>query len=308
MDRERDIAVATVREALRLTTAVQPDESHEKSDRSPVTVADFGSQAIVCRALAAAFPEDPVIGEEDSASLRESDLLAQVVEQVVRLRPEADERAVCEWIDRGDSSDYEHRFWTLDPIDGTRGFLRGGHYAVALALLIGGEPVVGVLGCPKLGAIFSAVSGAGARAEPIGGGEATPVHASNTGDPSLARLCESVEAAHSAHDEHAIIAKRLGITSESIRMDSQAKYAAVARGDADIYLRLPRSQTYVEKIWDHAAGAAVLTEAGGKVTDVHGNKLDFTHGRLLAENKGIVATNAALHDAVLAAVRELSLP
>ena len=305
MNRERDVAVAAVREALQLTMTVQPAESHEKQDRSPVTVADFGSQAIVCEALAAAFPEDPVIGEEDAASMRESDLLGQVVDHVRRLRPNADAGAVCDWIDRGGHSEYEHRFWTLDPIDGTKGFLRGGHYAVALALVIGGEPVVGVLGCPGFGAIFSAVKGKGACAEPIGGGERTPVYSSNTGDPSLARFCESVEAAHSAHDEHEIIAKRLGITMESIRMDSQAKYAAVARGEADIYLRLPKSQTYVETIWDHAAGAAVLTEAGGKVTDIHGNKLDFTQGRLLSNNKGIIATNGGLHDAVENAVRGL---
>ena len=77
-----------------------------------------------------------------------------------------------------------------------------------------------------------------------------------------AKFCESVESAHASHDEHAEISKALGITAPPFRIDSQAKYAAVARGDASIYLRLPRSSSYREKIWDHAAGAFIVQQAG----------------------------------------------
>jgi 3'(2'), 5'-bisphosphate nucleotidase len=85
-------------------------------------------------------------------------------------------------------------------------------------------------------------------------------------------------------------------------MDSQCKYAAVARGDASIYLRLPRDSSYRETIWDHAAGAIVVREGGGRVSDVHGEPLNFGTGRLLRLNKGIVATNGVLHREVLRAV------
>lgn len=68
-------------------------------------------------------------------------------------------------------------------------------------------------------------------------------------DLSQASFCESVEAGHSSHGQQAAIAKALGITKDSVRMDSQAKYGSIARGDGDIYLRLPTSKSYQEKIW-----------------------------------------------------------
>jgi len=88
-----------------------------------------------------------------------------------------------------------------------------------------------------------------------------------------------------------------------LRVDSQAKYAMVARGDAEIYLRLPRGD-YVENIWDHAAGKILVEEAGGTVTDLTGRPLDFSHGPKLSENRGIVATNGRFHDQVIAAIQE----
>ena len=90
-------------------------------------------------------------------------------------------------------------------------------------------------------------------------------------------------------------------------MDSQAKYAVVARGEADIYLRLPTRADYREKIWDHAAGALIVAEAGGTVTDIHGRPLEFHHGRELAANRGVIVTNGRLHDRVLEAIRELGI-
>jgi len=83
----------------------------------------------------------------------------------------------------------------------------------------------------------------------------------------------------------------------------QAKYATVADGRAEIYLRLPTRKDYVEKIWDHAGGVLVVEEAGGTVTDVDGKPLDFTHGRGLHANRGVIVTNGRLHNAVLEAVR-----
>ena len=91
--------------------------------------------------------------------------------------------------------------------------------------------------------------------------------------------------------------------SPPYRIDSQCKYAAVARGDASIYLRLPTSAEYREKIWDHAAGAIVVEEAGGTVTDVHGNALDFSCGRKLENNQGIISTNGRFHAEVVDAVK-----
>ena len=100
-------------------------------------------------------------------------------------------------------------------------------------------------------------------------------------------------------------AELLGITVPPYRIDSQCKYAAVARGDASIYLRLPTKKGYEEKIWDHAAGSIVIQEAGGRATDVRGDELDFSLGRTLRNNLGVVVTNGVLHDCVVAAVRNV---
>jgi 3'(2'), 5'-bisphosphate nucleotidase len=115
-------------------------------------------------------------------------------------------------------------------------------------------------------------------------------------------VCESVESGHSDHDQSAAIVRRLGITAEPYRIDSQCKYAAVGRGDASIYLRLPTRPGYREKVWDHAAGKFVVECAGGVVTDVDGAPLDFGHGRRLEHNRGVVATDGRFHAEVLAAV------
>jgi 3'(2'), 5'-bisphosphate nucleotidase len=153
--------------------------------------------------------------------------------------------------------------------------------------------------------VFVGVHGRGAFQRLLDGGEERPVTVSPIEDPRRACFCESVEAAHSAQDDSARVAALLGITAPPFRIDSQCKYAAVARGDAPIYLRLPTRRDYVERIWDHAAGHAVVTEAGGRVTDVAGRALDFSRGRGLSENTGVVVTNGRLHDAVLGAVREV---
>jgi 3'(2'), 5'-bisphosphate nucleotidase len=90
-----------------------------------------------------------------------------------------------------------------------------------------------------------------------------------------------------------------------VRLDSQAKYAILAAGAGDLIFRLifPKKPKYKEKIWDQAAGSLVVEEAGGKVTDLDGKPLDFTQGRTLAKNRGVLASNTYLHDAALQAIK-----
>ncbi len=319
-------ALAAVRTAARLCQSVQTsitDEVLEKRDRSPVTVADFGAQAVVCRALGADFPNDPVIGEEGAAELRlpaNELFLTRITAELAQLEIDGDADQICRWIDRGDSDEYSNRFWTLDPIDGTKGFLRGEQYAISLALIVGGNIEVAVLGCPNLpavavadgdaagGSLFYAVRGHGSFVERLdGAGDAGAIHVSTNELASHARFCESVESGHSAHGHSAAAAERLGIQQPPVRLDSQAKYAVVARGEADVYLRLPTRPDYNEKIWDHAGGVLVVEEAGGIVTDVAGKPLEFAHGSELLANRGVVVTNGLLHDQVLAALQHVGV-
>ncbi len=231
--------------------------------------------------------------------------------------PSSPKERVFSWIDRGVHEGAVERFWTVDPIDGTKGFLRGDQYATALALIEGGQVVLGGLACPNLelptplgtlkGVILLARRGAGTWAYPMEGGAGAQLHVSPEKDTAQSRFCESWEKAHSAHDHAAQVASHLGITREPRRMDSQVKYGVVASGDAEIYLRLPTRVGYVEKIWDHAAGAIVVEEAGGRASDMYGAPLDFTQGRRLEKNRGVIVTNGAIHDRVIEAVSTLDL-
>jgi 3'(2'), 5'-bisphosphate nucleotidase len=343
-ERELAVAHAAVREAARLCRAVASEISSDvlaKKDKSPVTVADFGSQALICRALIESFPDDPVIAEEDAAELRSPEnrgILDRVLRHACTTRAsltgkQADVRSdqICEWIDHGGATHYHDRFWTLDPIDGTKGFLRGEQYAVALALIVGGEVVVAALACPQLtfqtsrggqkdrlasgnlpGAIFTAVKGEGAFGQPAElpvGSESvlSRLRVNDTDDPAELRFCESIESGHSAHGDAAELARRLGIDTVPLRMDSQAKYAVVARGEAEIYLRLPTRADYREKIWDHAAGALIVAEAGGTVTDIRGRTLEFRHGRELTANQGVIVSNTKLHASVIRAIEQVGI-
>lgn len=309
-----DACLAAVREASRccedIADEFHVDDSHTKEDRSPVTIADYASQALILHRLAEITPEVGVVAEEGAAELRERpELVARIGDFTRRHNPDVNADTLLDLLDRGDHAGGKGTFWTLDPIDGTKGFLRGGQYAVALALVDQGAPLLGVLGCPRYefepgqrGVVFS--GGVGIPAQCRTHESASPRGIQTCSDVPLskARLCESVESAHTAHDQSAKLIESLGISTDILRMDSQAKYAAVAHGAAALYLRLPVKKGYREKIWDHAAGVAVIEAAGGRVSDLNGKALDFSRGSTLEINRGVIATNGPLHHAALATV------
>ena len=227
----------------------------------------------------------------------------------------------------------------LDPIDGTKGFVAQRQYAIALALLVDGEVVMGVVGCPNLarqgaevclpgeGVLFLALRGHGSFEIPLmaltGANEAevpdtfgflagTPGAARRLRQPetplptSALRVAESAaDSVCSAYADTAAVAQELGIAEgSSLRSDSCAKYGICARGDAGLYLRFP-PDGYFEKSWDHAAGAIVYEESGGVVSDCAGAPLDFSAGRALHIAGGIVASpSREAHKALLAAIQK----
>jgi len=323
-----DAAVRAVGEASAVCRHVQQGQESiralTKDDRSPVTVADFASQAVVARRLREALGPVRLLAEENADALRQGDqaaALERVVEAARIVWPEADAKAILEAIDAGNDDATADTFWTLDPIDGTKGFLRGEQYAVSLALVENARPVVGALGCPNLaasfdapfdradaeGRIYLAVRGAGVHHGPATARSADDLEAMARpeGPGEAIRVAESVEAAHSKHDAVTKVLDAVGGGAESLRLDSQAKYAVVARGQADAYLRMPTRKGYIERIWDHAAGSLVATEAGCAVTDIAGRALDFGHGAGLERNRGIVCAEPGLHERLIGAIREL---
>ena len=318
---ELTAAVDAVREAARLADTLQREmcAAVEKADRSPVTVADFAVQALVTSRLADSPLGGRMVAEEESLALWEAgagSLAGAIAEAVSRAGVPLTREELLEVIDRGRGTP-AGRFWTLDPIDGTRGFLRGGQFAVALALVEDGQPVFGVVACPRLevgpgvatelspalghsgGSLLVARRGHGTWSSPLAGGAWTRLGVSTCGDPNRARLSQSVEARHMHIGRTAALIKALGCEIPPRPMDSQAKHAALATGATDFIVRIPARDDYRETIWDHAAGTLIVEEAGGRVTDVHGEPFDFTTGRRLTGNFGLLASNGRIHAAVV---------
>lgn len=365
--KELDVAVRAVQMACSLCQKVQDDlisktnnQIQSKDDNSPVTVADWSVQAIVSWVLSESFGSKNVsiVAEEDVQSLSESDsagLLAAVVKTVndsiseaPRFGLEASKTPlsssnVLKAISRCNSTGGPTgRFWALDPVDGTLGFVRGDQYAVALALIEDGEVVLGVLGCPNYpmrkewlsyhhryhriiskltpstseswdkGCVLYARRGSGeAWMQPlhkkhnklIWPNSAIRVRVSSIDNPELAMFCEPVEKSNSSHSFTAGLAHSVGLRKQPLRVYSMVKYAAIARGDAEIFMKFARTG-YKEKIWDHASGVIIIQEAGGVVTDAGGYPLDFSKGIYLEGlDRGIIAcAGAKLHEKIIRAV------
>ncbi|WP_425400937.1 3'(2'),5'-bisphosphate nucleotidase [Aeoliella sp.] len=322
---EAQFAIAAVREAAQLTRRVQQEmctEALTKGDKSPVTVADFSAQAIVAKRMAEALPDARLVGEEDAADLNATDegraTLAQIQHFLEANIPGVSADEVCQLIDHGNAKP-EGKFWTLDPVDGTKGFLRGDQYAVALALIEDGQVSLGVLGCPELndqlspelggsGALLIAKRGEGAFVASVtGDAEWKPLKVSPCEEVKDTRIFRSVETAHTNTGQLGQLAGAMGVEAQPIPMDSQAKYAVLAAGGGEMLVRLLSANRpdYREKIWDQAAGSIVVEEAGGRVTDLDGKPLDFSHGTSLLENRGVLATNGQVHQAALEALRAI---
>lgn len=308
--------IDAVRQAATLCRAVQLRHlvSNQKSDASPVTIADYGAQALICAAIQQHFPDDGVLAEESGAQFVEL-VAADQKAEVIALIGEAMGRTVSEaevvgWLDYGKQTDAARK-WVIDPIDGTKGFVALRHYAIAVGLIEGGVPIAGVMACPAYpdiegGAVFYAEQGV-CWMEALGGGNARKVQVSDVDAPSQIRVLESVEKSHAGFDRMARARELSGLSDAPLdRIDSMEKYARIAAGDAELYLRLPNLKSNrPHSTWDHAAGAALILAGGGMATDVDGSPLDFASGATMARTRGMVVTNGVIHQRVLDGLAKL---
>ena len=211
-----------------------------KADGSPVTEADLAADRIIADGLARLVPDVPALSEERVALAR---------------------------------APYDASFFLVDPLDGTKEFVAGrNEFTVNLALVTNGRPLLGIIGAPALGLIWRGLVGRGAERlttrEPS---VAEPIHTRalpKRGQPWIVAVSRS----HGDVRTEAFIAERPGAIR--LALGSAVKFGRVAEGGADIYPRLaPTSE------WDVAAGHAVVTAAGGRITDAHGAELLFGRGR-----------------------------
>jgi 3'(2'), 5'-bisphosphate nucleotidase len=208
-----------------------------KADASPLTAADRAAHAVIAEGLAGLAPDIPLWSEEGG---------------------DVPYAARSSW----------ERFWLVDPLDGTREFIRrNGEFTVNIALVVGHQPVLGVVLAPALRREYFGVVGSGAfRAD----GSDAPVH---IGVPSIAARPVRVVGSRS-HRGASLdgFIEALG-SHELVGMGSSLKFGLLAEGAADVYPRLgPTSE------WDTAAGQAVLEAAGGRVTDLAGVPLRYNTG------------------------------
>lgn len=302
-----------VRQAAVLCRRVQENYliSSDKGGHEPVTIADYGAQAILSRAISQNFPDDAIMAEEQGGQFMElvsEDLRKEVIKLIGEiLGTPVTQVEVVKWLDYGQNREAANT-WVIDPIDGTKGYISLRNYAIAVGLMHERKPVGGIIGAPSYpgGAqLFHAQSGV-AYMQPLTGGAVKRIHASLRTEATTLRALESVEKSHANHDRMQHVREVAGLgEAELIHIDSMEKYARIAAGDAELYLRLPRiGSTRPFMIWDHCAGTAIVEAAGGKVTDVDGSPLDYSSGKTL-NNQGIIVSNGAIHDRIIAAIQQV---
>jgi 3'(2'), 5'-bisphosphate nucleotidase len=308
-------SLAVVRALGATLDAVPPIQ---KKDGSPVTAADYAVQAVVVAGLRAADRDRrvPLLGEESADGLVSSgrpDAVRAVVDAVRAALGWMDEAAVLSLID-GDAPRSGDPHWTIDPIDGTRGFVLGAQCSVCLARIEGRDVTLAVMGCPRMGptgdlgvhaqgpgVLYGAVRGGGAFECDAGGRVLRPMRVEPWRGPGI-RWARSLNRGGSlAVGRTEPLVRAIGPIDET-RMDSQCKYALVARGDADLVVRSPRTTGAVEQVWDHATGALLAAEAGAEATDACGHPLDFGHGAVLAGNVGVLVAVRGLHERAVHAI------
>lgn len=319
-----DPIIEAVRLAMMLCREVQ-DESlqsakkytPDKNDSEPVTIADYGAQAIIARAISIHFPEDGIISEEAGSqfsaltSPSEKTHILNLLNHFLDVTVTTDD--VINWLDHGKDRQSE-RMWVIDPIDGTKGFIARRHYAIGVGILQDGQPTGAIMGAPGFnsevddddhGVIFYIKDNV-AYMEPAEGGDAQPLHVSNLAGVEELRIVQSFEKKHASKDRMQRLREMIGLQEVNVvELDSMEKYALVAAGRADIYMRLPNvDSTRSHMSWDHAPGVALVIAAGGVVTDVDGSPLDFSQGKVLP-NRGMLVSNGQIHDQLVAAATRL---
>jgi 3'(2'), 5'-bisphosphate nucleotidase len=230
-----------------------------KPGDEPVTIADRRASELIVEGLRRTFGSDPLISEE--------------------LAPPPGALGAS-------------RLWLVDPIDGTKDFIRGlDGFSVMIGLIDGGRPALGVVHQPAVGPrgrTFFATPDGGAFA--FVGDQIEPMRVSGTATAAEARLVASASSRTESTDR---VKSTLGITDELNVGSVGVKLALIALGLRDLYVNpIPKT-----KAWDTCAPEAILTRAGGRLTDLFGAPIDYTE---LGHPRGLVASNGHVHDEVIA--------
>ncbi|KAL3475289.1 hypothetical protein BJX99DRAFT_247651 [Aspergillus californicus] len=318
--------------------------SFDKSDATPVTIADFAAQSLIIAAIHHVFPDDDIVGEEDSKALRvEPQLLERTWELVSSTQLDDDE---CEKLLYAPSSKEEMldlidlgargtcgpkgRAWVLDPVDGTATFITGQQYAVCLGLVEDGKQRIGVTGCPNLdlesGGIHEdradrtgygyqvfGIAGGGVWMRRMGTGSLLPAQkvepVSQITETEEIRFVDCSAATSSNYELHGRLAESLNAPwpPRADLWSAQLRYIAIAVGGCNVLLKVPRKPWYRSKVWDHVGGMLIVEELGCIVSDLEGRPVDCSLGRSLAGCQGMIIAPASIHGRLVDAVKQVQL-
>lgn len=260
----QDLAKEAGVEVMRIRNGGALDVEMKAGDE-PVTIADKRASDLIMAGLRRAFPDDPIISEE-----------SPVPEGAMASR----------------------RHWFVDPIDGTKDFIRGSDgFSVMIGLVEDGRPVLGVVHQPAVNRTFTGTP----TVNPLGAwvdheGQRTRTFVSTIAQVEQARLVAS--ASHRSPDIDRV-KSTLGINDEQNVGSVGVKLALIAMGLRDLYIN-PWPKT---KAWDTCAPEAILNAAGGRLTDLFGEPIGYTG--VLDHPRGLVASNGHVHDAVVAKIGPL---
>ncbi len=288
-----------------------------KSDGSPVTAADVTVQLLLLHELRRRAGAVRVIAEESAASLGDDAGAWMLVSQALEeFRPwsglasgtAADLGSALAWGREAARDEY----WSIDPIDGTSGWVAGRAYCACVALVKGGRAQAGGILMPppprdwhsipavRDGIFLTASIGEGCRSRSLEAGQVGntigavrrgPVH-----HPPV-WLC-SVRGGPRTERGRRVLA-RAAPGSQPLPIDSQCKYGLVALGQGDVAFRVARTGSSPEQAWDHAAGMLVASEAGAKSSDVMGKEIDFGPDGLMSRTTGTLACAGELHQPIV---------
>lgn len=349
--RQLEVAIAAAQTAAQISR-VALSAAHQagggsfdlvKDDLSPVTVADFAIQAFLARTLGDAFPDAGFMGEESADELRRDPKLAARVLAVIAQCAGGDDSLfrdvgdLCAVIDSCTALDPSaagaRSIWVVDPIDGTKTFIRGEQYAINIALLESGNQILSVVACPLLsidatapvtdasidltgrGCILYAVRGHGAYVRPLLGEEPGEVQTGRKLELYAERLtslrdlrCVTCWALLDSGlgEVHQAVAEQLRVPFPGCDLLGWVpRWVVLALGHANMTVWVYKRRYRYAKIWDHAGAMLLFEEVGGVVTDVHGRRIDLSSGRKLGANFGFVAAPRHLHHLVLETVRDV---
>lgn len=290
---ELELATEVVRKATEITEwfRIKGFKSFQKADESPVTLADIASQIYIISKLKELYPKDQIIAEETFEIDSKSHQALKKCFLELQLENLGDLKHIINY--RGSSSE---RQWTIDPIDGTKGYQKGLSYAIGLGLMIKSKPELSVISVPNYDerglAIFIAEKDQGAKAS-YGNGLFESINASTKRELQDAVMCHSLH-----YDKQWVLkfANEMEI-SNRIPMDSMAKFCKVADGSADIYIKpLDPNRSFS---WDFLPGELLVREAGGEISDLNGALLKFNEEKTIFTGPGLFASNGMFHNDVV---------